>query len=378
MTPRRTTAYRRIVVKAGTALIGGDARGLDSSMMEALVEQIVGLHRDGVELLLVSSGAIAAGRYALGEERRASSVHMRQLFAAVGQGRLMSAYEQIFARHDVRVAQALLTGRDLGDRDGYLNVRNTLLGLIDRGVVPIINENDVVAVEEIEGEVFGDNDMLSAMVANIVDADLLIMLGEVDGLFTRDPKVYPDATMVPVVPEFTPEIEALAGPSSDKLGRGGMATKLDAAKLATASGVDAVVAAGADPDVITRLARGEAVGTYFPSHAARMESRKRYLLSQMRHSDAVVIDPGAVRALVQQNRSLLAAGVVDSVGDFDRGDVVMVVDSDQHQVACGIANYSSEDILTIRKLRSDRIESTLGHYYGDEVVHRDNIVILSG
>ena len=386
----RSRPYSRVVVKAGTALITSGSDELDMDIMADLVGQIAQLRQSGCQMLLVSSGAVAAGRHALGASNgqwitspAASRVPafagtgMRQLLAAIGQGRVMSAYERLFSQHGVHVAQALLTGRDINDREGYLNIRNTLLGLIDLGIVPIINENDVVAVDELTGEMFGDNDMLSAMVANIVDADLLIMLGRVDGLYTADPNLDPAARPIPIVTAFTDEIEALGGPSADGRGRGGMTTKLEAAKLATASGVDSVVASGRQPDVIQRLVRGENLGTFFPTGATRMESRKRYLLSQMHESDAVVVDDGAARALLHRNSSLLAAGVVDSLGDFDRGDVVMVLDTERRQLACGISNYSSRDIRHIRRLRSDRIEATLGHYFGDEVLHRDNIVILS-
>ena len=383
----RKRTYRRVVVKAGTALITGGSDELDIATMSDLVGQIAQLQRAqprGCQMLLVSSGAVAAGRHAIGRSNghggsrlRGNDVGWRQLLAAIGQGRVMSEYERLFGKHGVHVAQALLTGRDINDREGYLNIRNTLLGLIDLGIVPIINENDVVAVDELGGEMFGDNDMLSAMVANIVDADLLIMLGRVDGLFTADPNLDRTARPIPVVTSVTDEIEALGGPSADGRGRGGMATKLEAAKLATASGVDAVVASGKQPDVIRRLVRGESLGTSFPTGATRMESRKRYLLSQMRESDAVVVDGGAARALLRRGSSLLAAGVVDAFGDFDRGDVVMVLDTQRHRIACGISNYSSHDIRHIRRLRSDRIELALGHYFGDEVVHRDNIVILN-
>ncbi len=369
--------YRRIVVKAGTALVTGGTGRLDLETMASLVGQVARMHADGCRMLLVSSGAVAAGRHVLDVSESSRDLPERQMLAAIGQGRLINAYEQLFGWHDVLVAQALLTGKDLGEREGYLNIRNTLLGLIERRVVPIINENDVVAVDELGGKVFGDNDMLSAMVANIVDADLLIMLGELGGLYTGDPNLDPDAELIPEVSSFTEEIEALGGPSFGGRGRGGMSTKLNAAKLATASGVDVVMASGRTPDVLQRLLDGEAIGTYFPTGATKMESRKRFLLSQMREPDAIVIDKGAVRALVRQNKSLLAAGVVESFGKFERGAVVKVLDDRKREVACGISNYSSEDIHSIRRLKSDLIEPTLGHYYGDEVLHRDNIVILA-
>ena len=374
-TPARP--YRRVVVKVGTTLITDGTNRLDLETMASVVGQIARLQRRGCETLLVSSGAVAAGRHVLDPTGQVRNVLMRQALAAIGQGRLMHAYEQLFDWHDVRVAQTLLTRNDLSARLGYLNIRNTLLGLMRYRVVPIINENDVVSVDELQGDVIGDNDTLSAMVANIVDADLLIILGQTDGLFTGDPNLDPDAALIREVPVFTQEIEALGGPSFDARGRGGMSAKLGAARLATASGVDTIFANGAVPDVVSRLVGGESLGTYFPTAASRMESRKRYLLSRIRESDVIVIDPGAVRALVNGNKSLLPAGALDAQGDFERGDVVLVEDADRRQIACGISNYKSSDILKIRRLRSDRIPQTLGYHFGDEIIHRDNLVLLA-
>lgn len=369
--------YRRVVVKLGTTLITDGTNRLDLETMASIVGQIARLQRAGSEMLLVSSGAVAAGRHVLDPTGEIGNVLMRQALAAIGQGRLMNSYEQLFLWHDVHVAQTLLTRRDLSDRMGYLNIRNTLLGLVKYRVVPIINENDVVSVDELEGEVIGDNDTLSAMVANIVDADLLIILGKTEGLFTSDPNLDPDARLIRRVSSFTAEIEALGGPSFDSRGRGGMSAKLNAARLATASGVDTIFASGTIANVVPRLVSGETLGTYFPTGASRMESRKRYMLSQIRESDVIVVDPGAVRALVRGNKSLLPAGIVDTRGDFKRGDVVLVEDADKNRIACGISGYNSRDVHMIRRLRSDLIGRTLGYHYGDEVIHRDNLVLLA-
>ena len=369
--------YSRVVVKVGTTLITDGTNRLDLEAMASIVGQIARLRRNGSEMLLVSSGAVAAGRHVLDPTGQIRNVLMRQALAAIGQGRLMHAYEQLFDWHDIRVAQTLLTRNDLSDRMGYLNIRNTLLGLIDYRVVPIINENDVVSVDELEGDIIGDNDTLSAMVANIVDADLLIILGQTEGLFTADPNLDPHALLIQKVSSFTDEIEALGGPSFDSRGRGGMSAKLNAARLATASGVDTVFASGSIPNVVPRLVSGESLGTYFPTGASRMESRKRYLLSQIRESDVIVVDPGAVRALVHGNKSLLPAGIVGALGEFERGDVVLVEDADKRKIACGISGYNSQDVLKIRRLRSGQISPTLGYHYGDEVIHRDNLVILA-
>lgn len=370
--------YNRIVVKAGTTLLTGGTDRLDLEMMSSLVGQVARLQFQGRQMMIVSSGAVAAGRRVLQGTKQSRDVPIRQVLAAVGQGRLMHAYEQLFDWHGIPVAQALLSRRDLSDRHGYLNIRNTLLGLLDVGVIPIINENDVVAVDELSGgDVFGDNDTLSAMVANIVDADLLVMLGEVDGLYTRDPHLDPDAKLIPKVERLNDEVGAMGGPSWGETGRGGMATKLEAARLSTASGVDTVIAGGRTSNAIVRLADGESLGTHFPATTTRLESRKRWMLSHMDESDAIVVDQGAVRALVSQNSSLLPPGVMETLGEFQRGDIVSIVGPDREQIACGITNYNSEEINRIRRLRSTEISDTLGHHYGDEVVHRDNLVILS-
>ncbi len=369
--------YRRIVVKAGTSLLTGGTDRLDPEVMATLVEQIASLQTSDRQIMLVTSGAVAAGRQVLGVPRDGGDVPMRQVLAAVGQGRLMHAYEQLFDPHDIPVAQALLSRRDLGDRLSYLNVRNTLLGLIDNRVVPIINENDVVAVDEVSGEVFGDNDTLAAMVANVVDADLLLMLGEMEGLFTADPHLDSNARLIPSVDRLGEEMDSVAGPALDEQARGGMATKLEAARLATASGVDTVIASGRTPDAVTRLADGEAIGTFFPATSTRLESRQRWMVSQASESDAIVVDEGAAQALASQNRSLLPPGVLETVGAFGRGDIVSIVRPDRERIACGIANYSSGDLSRIKRLRSSEIADTLGHHYGDEVVHRNNMVVLS-
>ena len=369
-------SYRRVVVKAGTSLLTGGADRLDLEAMATLVGQIARLHGLGVEVILVSSGAVAAGRHVLGVAREGKDLPLRQALAAVGQGHLMHAYEQLFGWHDIPVAQALLTRRDLSDRLGYLNVRNTLLALLEHRVVPIINENDVVAVEELTGNVFGDNDTLSAMVANIVDADLLVMLGEVKGLFTADPHLDSDARLISVVERVSDDIATMGGPSWKGNGRGGMVTKLDAARLATASGINVVIASGMEPNVLSRLVAGESIGTFFPATSSKMESRKRWMLSGLSIKGEIVVDDGAASVLRSQHRSLLPAGVKDVRGTFERGDIISILDVRQAQIACGITNYGSSDIDEIKGVHSDRIAETLGHQYGDEIVHRNNMVIL--
>jgi len=374
-TRRDPPAYRRIVVKAGTTLLTGGSDRLNLQVMATLVEQLALLRLSGVEAILVSSGAVAAGRHVLGITRDGDPGHFRQVLAAAGQGRLMHAYEQLFDWHEIPVAQALLSRKDISERLGYLNIRNTLLTLMELRVVPIVNENDVVAVDELKGDVFGDNDTLSAMVANLVDADFLVMLGQVGGLFTADPNIDSEAKLIETV-ETLDEVAALGGESWDGRGQGGMATKLDAARLATASGVNVAIASGLEPDVLTRLAGGERIGTFFPSTANKMESRKRWMLSGLTNHGDIVVDAGASDVIRSQSRSLLPAGVQEVRGGFQRGDIVSILDSDGNRIAAGITNYDSKELDMIKGSHSSRIEEVLGHAYGDEVVHRNNMVSL--
>ena len=371
--------YRRIVVKAGTAILSGgddDSAGVNLGVLSSIVRQMCQLREQGSEVMLVTSGAIAVGRAALGRVGPVSrDIRSRQVSAAVGQSRLMQIYQEQFAVHGVTVAQALLTIGDLSHRQSYLNVRNTLQGLLELGVVPLLNENDVVAVDEI-GAVFGDNDRLSALVANLVDADLLLILTDIDGLYTADPRIDPSATLIPHVERVDERIEALAGRHLQPWARGGMPTKLEAARLVTTSGIPMVMAHGRGDDVALRVARGESVGTYFQAADEKMEARKRWMLSGISQRGQVTVDDGAAAALLDHHRSLLPAGVRGVSGGFGRGDTVFVVDGSGNRIACGIANYSAEDIARIRGLRSGKIEETLGYHYGQEVVHRNNLVLL--
>ncbi len=379
-------AYRRVVVKVGTNLLTGGTGRLDTRVMSRLVTQMARLYDEGRELLLVSSGAVAAGRQAIGLDReRAPSdaesrtarweVPYRQALAAMGQGRLMHLYQQLFARRGIPVGQALVTHRDIADRLGYLNIRNTLLTLLSFRAVPVLNENDVVAVEELEGEVIGDNDTLSGLVSNMVDADLLVMLGDVEGLYTADPGVDPEARLIPRV-ERADVVAADTRTRGNGIGRGGMAAKLKAADLATASGCTVVIAGGRVRNVLPRIMAGEAVGTWFPPAASRPESRQRWILSAASARSALEVDTGAVRALRQQNRSLLPAGVRTVQGSFQRGEVVLILGPQGDRVAAGIANYNAADVRRIIGMRSDSIGATLGYQYGAEVVHRNNMVVL--
>ena len=373
---KSSLAYRRIVTKLGTNLLTGGTGKLDNDIMSKLVAQVAELHREGLELLVVSSGAIAAGRHKLGLTKQLRGIPRRQVLASVGQSHLMQAYEHLFNKHGITVAQALLTRADLADRAGYLNARNTLLALLELGVLCIVNENDVVAVDEIQEAKFGDNDNLSAMVANLVDADLLIMLTDTAGLYTADPQRSPDARLIPQVETIDAGIERLAADTPSSMGTGGMATKIEAARLATASGITVVIADGRQPDVILRLAAGEAIGTRFLPASSKLESRKRWMLSGLATKGKLIIDAGAALALKKQHRSLLAAGIKKADGEFQRGDIVNIHDPQGSQLGCGIANYSSADINVIKGAHSEQIASLLGYDYGAEVVHRNNLVIL--
>ena len=371
-----TLRYRRIVVKAGTGALTGP-NGLNSEVMADLVRQICHVRDASGEVLLVTSGAIAAGRSALGQTlgELGHDISSRQVFAAVGQSRLMHTYQEMFAAHDAQIAQILLTIADLSNRQSYLNVGNTLQRLLELGVLPVVNENDVVAVDEI-GEVFGDNDRLSALVANLIDADLMVVLTDTDGLYSADPRTNPDATLIMEVDRVDAGIEALAGEELHPWARGGMATKLEAAKLVTTSGIPMVMCHSRAEGAVVRAAKGESVGTFFKPANGKMEARKRWMLSGISQRGKIVVDRGAVGALSKDHRSLLPAGIQSVEGEFSRGESIYVVDVNGVKIACGIANYAASDIGKIRGLRSDRIEETLGYHYGQEVVHRNNLVLL--
>jgi glutamate 5-kinase len=368
--------YRRIVAKFGTSLLTGGSDRLERDIMSSLVAQVAQLHQQGREVIIVSSGAIASGRHQLGLDKKVKGVPFKQVLASVGQHRLMSLYEQLFSQYNITVAQALLAKVDLLDRAGYLNARNTLLALLELGVICIVNENDVVAVDELHEARFGDNDNLSAMVANLVDADLLMILTDIGGLYTADPHLDPNARLIPQVDRIGSEIERLAAGTSGKLGTGGMITKIEAAGLATSSGVAVVIADGREPDVILRLAKGEALGTRFLPTASKLESRRRWMLSGLATKGKLVVDSGAALALRKQKKSLLAAGIKSASGEFQRGDIVNIYDPEGSRLGCGIANYSSAEIAVIKGAHSAKITALLGYDYGSEIVHRNNLVVL--
>jgi glutamate 5-kinase len=368
-------SYHRIVAKFGTSLLTSGTDHLDLQVMSSLVEQIARLHSEGKEMVVISSGAIASGRQKLKEVVERKNTPFKQVLASVGQSHLMYTYEQLLSPYDVTVAQALLTKEDLCDRSGYLNARNTLLALIELGIICIVNENDVVAVDEIEELRFGDNDNLSAMVANLVDADILVMLTDIGGLYTADPHCNPQAQLVRRVDKIDAEIERMASDTASRQGTGGMITKIEAARLATCSGVNVVIAGGREADILVKISQGQDVGTFFPAQVNKMESRKRWMLSGLASKGKVTVDKGASSALKEHNRSLLPAGVTKVEGKFQRGDIVDILGEKGKRIGCGISNYSSSDLALIGGKHSDKIGDLLGYDYGDEVVHRNNMVL---
>jgi glutamate 5-kinase len=373
--------YRRVVVKVGTNVLTGGTAELNTVAMANLVEQIAEMRDRGIEVLLVTSGAIAAGRHRVNASQRVGVLHprdvqARQVFAAVGQGRLMSLWDDLFEQHDVVIAQALLTGGDFADRLSYLNARNTLTRLVEVGIVPIVNENDVVSVEEIDAHDLGDNDHLSAQVANLVDADLLLLLTDIAGLYTADPARDPSARLIEEVPRVDDGILAAAAGAPGARGTGGMRTKIEAARLATQHGSHVVIADGRARDVAVRAASGEPIGTHFLPTGDRTESRRRYLLSGLQVRGRVIVDTGAAIALRTGGKSLLPAGVTAAEGDFSRGDVVHIHAADGERIATGIANYDRTEVERIRGKHSDQIVGVLGYEYSEEIVHRNNLVLV--
>jgi glutamate 5-kinase len=371
---RALTHARRLVVKVGSGLVTAPGLGPDPDRIERLAGDIAAARRDEREVALVSSGAIATGMARLALAERPRSIPEKQAAAAVGQSALMWQYEIAFKRHGLAVGQVLLTAQDIGDRTRYLNARNTLLALLGFGVVPIVNENDTVAVEEIK---VGDNDNLSALVASLVEADLLVLLTDVDGLYTADPARDPGAAKLDLVETLTDEILTMAGAHEDGVSVGGMATKLQAAQKAAASGVPMVIASGREPGVLGRILAGEPVGTCFLPRADRLGARKRWIAFAVPPQGRLAVDAGAARALTRQGRSLLPSGVTGVEGEFEAGDVVAVVDGDGREFARGLVNFEAGELRRIRGAKTQEIETRLGYKSVDEVIHRDNLVILN-
>ncbi|MGE0386726.1 MAG: glutamate 5-kinase [Gammaproteobacteria bacterium] len=365
-------AGRRWVIKLGSALATNDGKGLNLASIDRWVADLAAMKREGFEPLVVSSGSIAEGVVRLGWKRRPTALHELQAAAAVGQMGLIQAYETCAQRHGLRTAQILLTHADLADRDRYLNAGTTLRTLVELDVLPVINENDTVATDEIR---FGDNDTLAALVSNLVDAHVLVILTDQEGLYTADPRSDANATLVPLATAGDPALEAMAGDGGE-WGRGGMRTKVSAARLAARSGTATIVANGRLPDILTRLVRGEPIGTLFVPGEERLAARKRWLAGTLKPRGDLVLDDGAVRVLREAGRSLLAVGVSEVRGEFGRGDPVSCRDRAGTEIARGLSNYSAADIRSIKGVASDRIEAMLGYVFEPELIHRDNLVLL--
>jgi glutamate 5-kinase len=364
---------RRIVVKVGSSLVTNDGRGLDEAAIGEWCRQLSLLVRGGRELIMVSSGAIAEGMKRLGWRTRPSEIHELQAAAAVGQMGLAQMYETKLREHGLGSAQVLLTHADLADRERYLNARSTLLTLLKLGVVPVINENDTVVTDEIK---FGDNDTLGALVANLVEADALVILTDQNGLYTADPRRDPTASFVHQAKAGDPVLEAMAGGAGSSLGRGGMITKILAAKRAAGSGASTVIAWGREPDALLRLTQGEAIGTLLIAQTQKNQARKQWMADHLQLRGAVTVDPGAVHQLRAGGKSLLPIGMTAVEGDFSRGDVIAVRDPQGLEIARGLANYASTEARLICRKPSGDFEKLLGYVAEPEMVHRDNLVLM--
>ena len=367
------THAQRIVAKVGSSLVTNEGRGLDRAAVAHWAAQIAALHKQGKQIVLVSSGAIAEGMARLGWRKRPSVMHELQAAAAVGQMGLCQAYEAAFAEHGLRTAQILLTHEDLADRHRYLNARSTLFALLRLGVVPIVNENDTVVTDEIR---LGDNDTLGALVTNLIEADTLVILTDQRGLYDSDPRKNPQAKFMSHDQAGDPALEAMAGGAGSGIGTGGMLTKVLAAKRAAHSGAHTVIASGRERNVLTRLAQGECIGSELQAVVPVWSARKQWLADHLRLRGRVVLDDGAVQALLREGKSLLPIGVTDVEGEFGRGDVVACVDSQGHECARGLINYSSADTRRILRQPSSQIARILGSMTEPELMHRDNLVVL--
>lgn len=364
---------QRLVVKVGSALVTNSGLGLDHAALTGWAEQIARLRHDGREVVLVSSGAIAEGMQRLGWSRRPNALHELQAAAAVGQMGMVQVYESCFRSHGLLASQILLTHEDLADRKRYLNARSTLRTLLDLGVIPVINENDTVAIDEIR---FGDNDTLAALVTNLIEADALIILTDQQGLYSADPRKDPAATLVSEGVAGDPFLETIAGSTGSTIARGGMLTKILAAKRAARSGAHTIIASGHEKDVLLRLANGERVGTQLMAGQATVVARKQWLADHLQVAGRLRLDEGAARALRSGGKSLLPIGVREVVGEFSRGEVVSCLDAEGREIARGLVNYPAQDARRIAGRGSAEIETLLGYVEEQELIHRDNLVLL--
>ena len=364
---------KRLVVKVGSNVLTED-HGLNLKAIRSISRQICRLIDSGLEVILISSGAMASGVKKIGLDKRPDEIPKRQAIAAVGQAGLIMEYEKAFARYHKKVAQILLTGDDLNNRRRYLNARNTLCMLLSWQVVPIINENDTVMIEEIQ---FGDNDNLAAMITLLMDADILVNLTDIDGLYTKNPRKYPDAELIPLVSTIRENIVKVAGDIPGPLGTGGMLSKINAARKVTASGIPMVIANGGKPDILIKLFSGKEIGTFFVSKKKKLKSRKCWIAFTLKPKGAIRIDDGAALAILNRGKSLLPSGIVHVEGEFNVGAPVEFKNGNNETLGTGLVNYSSADIRKIMGFKSSQIKKILGHKPYDDVIHRDNLAITS-
>jgi glutamate 5-kinase len=364
---------RRIVVKVGSSILASVEKGLRHDVLSHLAKEISDLKHQGYEIVIVSSGAIAAGMEKLGYKTRPQSITQKQATAAVGQSRLMNIYENHFSRHQQIVAQILLTHDDLSHRRRFLNARNTLLALLELGIIPIINENDTVVVDEIK---VGDNDNLSALITNLIEADLLIILTDIDGLFDADPRLNPQARWIPLVEDIDMDMGRMVGETMSEMSVGGMVSKIQAAQKASRFGIATIVACGTKKEVLHQILKGKEIGTLILPKMEALSSRKHWIAFNLKPQGDIIIDDGAKKAIVQKGKSLLPSGVVEVRGSFDRGDSVSCLGLRGKEFARGLVNYSTSELEKIKGLRSEQIEMVLGYKYSDEVIHRDDLVVL--
>jgi glutamate 5-kinase len=372
--PTVTAAARRIVVKVGSSLVTNEGRGLDEAAIGEWCRQMAELMRQGREVIMVSSGAIAEGMKRLGWSTRPQEIHELQAAAAVGQMGLAQMYETQLRLHGLGSAQVLLTHADLADRERYLNARSTLLTLLNHGVLPVINENDTVVNDEIK---FGDNDTLGALVANLVEADLLIILTDQKGLYSADPRKDPQARFIHEARAGDPELEAMAGGAGSSIGKGGMITKILAAKRASGSGASTVIAWGREPDALLRLVAGEPLGTLLVAQTAKQQARKQWMADHLQLRGAITIDEGAVTKVLAEGKSLLPIGMVAVEGEFSRGEVIAIRDLQGVEIARGLANYAAAEARLLCKKPSSEFPALLGYAAEPEMVHRDNLILTA-
>jgi len=369
---------KRVVIKVGTNVLTGEKGRLDEAKIEELARQVKEVHLKGLDVAIVTSGAIGAGVAELGLSERPKEIPLEQAAASVGQCHLIRVYDENFRKYGMLISQILLTQADLRDRQRYLNARNTIFTLFQYRVVPVINENDTVAVDELQfGPRFGDNDILSALVANLIMADLLLILTDTGGLYTADPKKQERCELIRVVEDITPQILEIAKASCGPLSRGGMASKVNAARIAASYGAMVIIADGKhEADVVKRIFAGEELGTIFLPKKDKLSSRQHWIAFTLQPRGSIIIDAGAKDAIIDGKKSLLPSGVLQVVGSFEAGDCVSILDEDGFELARGLVKYSSEEIDKIKGCRSDQIEDMLGYKFADEVVHRDDLVVL--